>query len=134
MPTSPFEALIDDLAALRDRRQIEANARAARHAHESARNRRLAQQQQRPLRKSAPVAAAAPPDFDRIARQQAQLETAIQQTAARAERDRQARVKADCRAVIADLRQAAQAGRLSSFEAAKYDALVGQALAMGLTP
>ena len=131
---SPFEALIDDLAALRDRRQIDANARAARQAHESARNRRLQQTQQRPLRKSAPVAAAAPPDFNRIARQQAQLETALQQTAARAERDRQARVKADCRAVIADLRQAARRGELPAAAAAKLDAMIGQAARMGLQP
>lgn len=129
---SPFEALIDDLAALRDRRQIEANARAARHHAEAQRNRRM--QQQRPLRKSAPVAAAAPPDFDRIARQQAQLETAMQQTAARAERDRQARVKADCRAVIADLRHAARRGELPAAAAAKLDAMIGQAARMGLQP
>ena len=56
-PDSPFNLLLNDLAAMRDRRQIEANARAARMATEAARNRRSAhvrQQQQvtRPLAKA----------------------------------------------------------------------------------
>ena len=134
-PDSPFNLLINDLAAMRDRRQIEANARAARMATEAARNRRSAhvrQQQQvkRPLAKAAPpapVAAAAPPDFDRIAAQQATLEKAMQATAARAKqnavRDRLAGLDAD-----------AKAGRLDAHSAALLDVYRGRAAALGLQP
>lgn len=88
-PDSPFNLLINDLQAMRDRRQVEANARQARMAQEAAGNRRQAhvQQQQRQQVKRRALAKAAPPDFDRIARQQAQIETAMRDTAARAKQN-----------------------------------------------
>lgn len=139
-----FDALVNDLniitarreAADRDhaRRQMQL---AERQAAEAQRNRRAPQvkqrqAQRRPLAKSAPVAA--PPNFDRIAQQQDALEKAMRDTAARAEIDRQAQVKSDIRAVITDLRLAAKRGELSGNDAAKLDAMIGQAAKMGLRP
>lgn len=138
-PDSHFSLLINDLEALRDAREIRENARQARMATEAARNRRLHHVQRQQVKRSvlakaAPPAPAPAPNFDRIAAQQAQLESAMRDTAARAARDRQARVKADCRAVIADLRHAAKRGELSAAAAAKLDAMIGQAARMGLRP
>ena len=129
---SPFEMLIDDLSALRDARTVRDNARTARMATEAARNRRSAhvrQQQQvkRRLAKAAPPAPAPAPDWGRIAAQQAQLETAMRDTAARATqnavRDRLAGLAAD-----------AKAGRLDVHSAALLDVYRGRAAAMGLRP
>ena len=121
---SPFEALIDDLAALRDRRQIEANARAARHHAEAQRNRRM--QQQRPLRKSAPLPDYAP-DWNGLAARQERIAADLEQTRIEQQKDA-------IREHLRTLRQAAKAGRLSAHDAALYDVYRGQALAMGLTP
>ena len=127
---SPFEMLIDDLAALRDARTVRDNARTARMATEAARNRRSAhvrQQQQvkRRLAKAAPPAPAL--DFAAIAAQQAQIETAMRESAARATqnavRDRLAGLAAD-----------AKAGRLDVHSAALLDVYRGRAAAMGLRP
>ena len=126
---SPFEELLNDLAALQATRttqppQRDTVSRIARHAAEAQRNRRM--QQQRPLKKSEP-----PPDYkpewDGLAARQDKIAAEMEQARIQAQRDA-------IRAHLATLRQAAQAGRLSSFEAAKYDALVGQAAAMGLLP
>ena len=131
MPTSPFEALIDDLAALQAMRTTQppsrdTASRAARQAAEARRNRRMQQQPPRRLAKAAPVDQPAP-NFEAIAARQERIAQDLEQSRIQAQKDA-------IRAHLATLRQAAQAGRLSSFEAAKYDALVGQALAMGLTP
>ena len=121
---SPFESLLDDLAALRDRRQIEANARAARHAAEAQRNRRMTQQPSRRLAKSAPLPDRKP-DWDGLAARQDKI-------AAEMEQSRAQQQKNAIREHLSVLQQAAKAGRLSSFEAAKYDVYRGQALALGL--
>ncbi len=121
---SPFEALIDDLAALRDRRQIEANARAARHAQRDTVSRATAP---RRLAKAAPPAPAPAPDFDRIARQQERI-------AADLERSRMQAQKQAIRAHLATLMAAARAGRLSAHDAALLDVYRGQALSLGLEP
>ena len=128
MAPSPFEALCDELAEMQAQRTVrESAARAARHAAEAQRNRRMARPQpQRTLRKSAP-----PPDYkpdwDGLAARQEQIASDLEQSRIQAQRDA-------IRAHLSVLRQAARAGRLSSFEAAKYDALVGQALRMGINP
>ena len=129
MPTSPFEALIEDLAAVQAARTVRENAaRAARHHAEAQRNRRLAQQQQRPLRKSEPVPVPNyTPDWDGLAARQERI-------AADLERSRIAAQKQAIREHLATLRQAAKAGRLSSHDAALYDVYRGQAARMGLTP
>ena len=122
---SPFDALIDDLAALRDRRQIEANARAARHAAEAQRNRRLAQQ--RPLKKSAPVPDYRKPDWDSLSARQDKIAAEMEQARVQAQKDA-------IRAHIATLMAAAKAGRLDPHSVCVLDVLRGRALAMGLEP
>lgn len=130
-PDSQFSLLINDLEALRDARTIRENARAARIATESARNRRLhhvqRQQVKRRLAKAAPPAPAPAPNFDRIAAQQAQLESAMRDTAARATQNA-------VRDRLAGLAQDAKNGRLDAHTAALFDVYRGRAGAMGLTP
>lgn len=126
---SPFDALIDDLAAVQAMRTTQTPsrdtaARNARHAAEAQRNRRMAQQ--RPLRKSAPLPDRKP-DWNGLAARQQQLAAEMEQSRVQQQKDA-------IRAHLATLCQAAQAGRLSSFEAAKYDVYRGQALAMGIEP
>ena len=126
---SPFEELLNDLAAVQAMRRPpsrDAAARNARHAHESQRNRRMQQQPPRRLAKAAPLPYRAP-DWDSLSARQDKIAAEMEQSRVQQQKDA-------IRAHLATLRQAAQAGRLTSFEAAKYDALVGQALAMGLTP
>ena len=133
---SPFESLLDDLAALRDRRQIEANARAARtvrenaaraarHAQEAARNRRLAQQPRR-LKKSEPLPAYTP-DWDSLSARQERIAQDLEQSRIQAQKDA-------IRAHLATLAAAAKAGRLTAHQACLLDVYRGQALAMGLQP
>jgi len=132
---SPFDALIDELAAMRTQR--EADARLARHAAEALRNRhsrrvlisRLTKENRR-MAKAAPRPAPAPakaPDWEGIASRQAQIEIGLQQTAAQhqqnAIRDR-----------LAGLGAEAKAGRLDVHSAALFDVLRGRAAAMGLQP
>ena len=125
-PDSPFNRLIADLQAMRDARTVRENARQARIAQEAARNRRL-QHVQRQQVKRRVMAKAAPVDFDRLAAQQAQLETAMQAQQARA---KTAHVR-DC---LADLAADAKAGRLSANDAALFDVLKNRAAALGVTP
>ena len=125
---SPFEALIDDLAALRDRRQIEANARAARHHAEAQRNRRMAQQQQpRRLMKSEPPAPAPAPDWSGLSARQERIAQDLEQSRIQAQRDA-------IRAHLATLAAAAKAGRLTAHQACLLDVYRGQALSLGLEP
>ena len=140
-PDSPFNLLINDLAAMRDARTIRDNARAARLATEAARNRRSAhvQQQQQAQRRAAaprrlakaappaPVAAPKPPDWQAIAAQQATLEKAMRDTAARATQNA-------VRDRLADLGADAKAGRLDAHSAALLDVYRGRAAALGLQP
>ena len=128
---SPFEELLNDLAAVQALRttqtpQRDTVSRIARHAAEAQRNRRMAQQPPRRLAKAAPLPYRAP-DWDSLSARQDKIAAEMEQSRVQQQKDA-------IRAHLATLRQAAQAGRLTSFEAAKYDALVGQALAMGLTP
>mgnify|MGYP003609749787 CR=1 FL=1 len=124
---SPFEALIEDLAALQATRRPptpDTASRIARHAAEAQRNRRM--QQHRPLRKSAPLPEYKP-DWEGLQARQDKIASDLEQTRIEQQKDA-------IREHLRTLRQAARAGRLSSFEAAKYDALVGQALRMGINP
>ena len=126
---SPFEELLNDLAAVQALRttqtpQRDTVSRIARHAAEAQRNRRMAQQ--RTLKKSEPLPEYKP-DWDGLAARQERI-------AADLERSRQQAQQDALREHLATLAAAAKAGRLSSFEAAKYDALVGQALRMGINP
>ena len=130
MNPSPFDALIDDLAALHERRNTQAPtpdtaSRIARHAHESQRNRRMAQRP-RPLKKSAPLPYRAP-DWDSLTARQNAIAADLEQSRVQAQQDA-------IRAHLATLRQAAKSGRLSAHDAALLDVYTGQALAMGLTP
>mgnify|MGYP003379110509 CR=1 FL=1 len=117
MNPSPFEMLLDDLAAVQERRNTQAPSR------DTAEARRM---QQRTLKKSAPLPDYTP-DWDGLAARQEQIAADLEQSRQQAQQDA-------IRAHLATLRAAAKAGRLSSFEAAKYDALVGQAAALGLQP
>ena len=101
-------------------------SRIARHAAEAQRNRRMAQQPPRRLAKAAPVPYRAP-DWAGLQARQERIAAGMEQSRVLAQQDA-------IRAHLATLAAAAKAGKLSSFEAAKYDALVGQALRMGLQP
>lgn len=134
MPTSPFEALIDDLAALQAMRTTQppsrdTASRAARQAHESARNRRLQQMQQQPRRlmKSEPPAPAPAPDWDGLAARQERIAQDLERSRIQAQKDA-------IRAHLATLAAAAKAGRLTAHQACLLDVYRGQALAMGLQP
>jgi len=131
---SPFDALIDDLMAVQERRTTQTPSRdtvsrIARHAAESARNRRLQQMQQQPRRLGQGMAGAdyRKPDWVSLSARQDKIAAEMEQT--RIEQQKQA-----IRAHLATLRQAAQAGRLSAHDAALYDVYRGQALSLGLQP
>lgn len=128
---SPFEELLNDLAAVQERRTTQppsrdTASRAARHAHEAQRNRRLAQQQQRPLKKSTPLPDYAP-DWDGLAARQERIAQDL-------ERSRVAAQQQAIRTHLAVLQQAARAGRLDAHSAALLDVYRGRAAALGLTP
>ena len=124
MPTSPFDALIEDLAALQATRTVRENAaRAARHHAEAQRNRRM---QQRPLKKSAPLPDYAP-DWSGLQARQQQIAADLEQTRIEQQKDA-------IREHLRLLAVAARAGRLSAHDAALYDVYRGQALQMGLEP
>ena len=126
---SPFEELLNDLAALQATRATQppsrdTAARSARHAAEAQRNRRMAQQ--RPLKKSEP-----PPDYKPDwaglqARQDA-IAADLEQSRVLAQRDA-------IRAHLATLAAAAKAGRLTAHQICLLDVYTGQAAALGLTP
>jgi len=136
---SPFNLLIEDIEVLRDAREIRENARQssiARQQADAARNRRILSvqrqkyqqhQKRRVLAKATPPAPAKAPDFAAIAAQQALLETAMRESAARAKQNA-------VRDRLADLAQDAKAGRLDAHSAALFDVYRGQAGAMGLQP
>lgn len=140
-----FDTLVNELGAFRDareageqrdraRRQDAQAASIARQQADAARNRRVLDvqrqkyQQHQKRRVLAKAATPAPaPDFDRIARQQAQIETALRESAARATQNA-------VRDRLAGLAQDAKNGRLDVHSAAMFDVLRGRAGAMGLTP
>ena len=123
--SSPFEALINDLAEMQAQRTSrDTAARNARHAAEAQRNRRMAQQ--RPLKKSAPLPEYKP-DWDGLAARQEQI-------AAEMEQSRAQQQKNAIREHLRLLAVAARAGRLSAHDAALYDVYRGQALSLGLEP
>ena len=136
---SPFNLLIEDIEVLRDAREIRENARQssiARQQADAARNRRILSvqrqkyqqhQKRRVLAKAATPAPVPAPDFAAIAAQQALLETAMRESAARAKQNA-------VRDRLADLAQDAKAGRLDAHSAALFDVYRGQAGAMGLQP
>lgn len=134
---TPFQLLIDDLAALQQSQIIENEFRnrhsrraqisrltKANRAAATAKRTAAKPAQQRPLAKAAPPK---PVDFSRIAADQVRLEKALHETGQR-------QVQHQCRARIAALRQEAKAGRLTADEGARLDVLIGQAAAMGLQP
>ena len=123
--SSPFDALLDDLAAVQAQRTSRDTAsRIARHAAEAQRNRRM--QQHRPLRKSAPLPDYAP-DWEGLQARQDKIAADLEQTRIQAQRDA-------IREHLRTLRAAAKAGRLTAHDAALLDVYTGQALAMGLQP
>ena len=131
---SPFEELLNDLAAVQERRTTQTPsrdtaARNARHAHEAQRNRRMQQMQQQPRRlmKSGPPAPAPAPDWSGLQARQQQIAADLEQTRIEQQKDA-------IREHLRLLAVAARAGRLSAHDAALYDVYRGQALAMGLTP
>ena len=126
-PDSPFNLLLRDLQAFRDATHTDMalrnrHSRRALISRQAKENRRLAK-----AAPPAPVAVAAPPDFDRIARQQQALEKSMQATAARAKQN----AVRDC---LAGLDADAKAGRLTAHDAALLDVYRGRALALGVTP
>ena len=120
---SPFEELLNDLAAVQAMRRPPSRdtaSRSARHAAEAQRNRRMAQQ--RPLKKSAPL-----PDWNGLAARQDKIAADLERSRVQAQKDA-------IRAHLAVLQQAARAGRLSAHDAALMDVYRGQAAALGLEP
>ena len=125
MNPSPFDALLDDLAAIQAQRTSrDAAARNARHAHESQRNRRM--QPPRRLAKAAPVPYRAP-DWDSLSARQNAIAADLEQSRIQAQRDA-------IRAHLATLQQAAKAGRLTAHQICLLDVYRGQALSLGLEP
>ena len=124
---SPFEELLNDLAAVQAMRRPPSRdtaARAARHAAEAQRNRRM--QQHRPLRKSEPPPYRAP-DWDSLSARQDKIAAEMEQT--RIEQQQNA-----IRAHLSVLQQAARAGRLTAHQICLLDVYRGKAAAMGLQP
>ena len=131
MNPSPFDALLDDLAAVQERRNTQAPtpdtaSRIARHAAEAQRNRRMAQRPL-PLKKSAPLPDYRKPDWDSLTARQNAIAAEMEQT--RIEQQQNA-----IRAHLSVLRQAAKAGRLTAHQICLLDVYTGQAAALGLTP
>ena len=130
MPTqNPFEALLDDLIAVQERRTTQpptpdAASRIARHAHEAARNRRMAQQ--RPLKKSEPLPEYKP-DWAGLQARQERIAAGMEQSRQQAQQDA-------IREHLATLAAAAKAGRLTAHQACLLDVYRGQALSLGLEP
>ena len=116
---SEFDALLDDLAAIQAQRT-------SRHAAESARNRRMAQQPPRRLAKAAPVPYRAP-DWDSLSARQDKIAAEMEQSRIDAQKDA-------IRAHLATLAAAAKAGRLTAHQACLMDVYRGQAAALGLEP
>ena len=130
MNPSPFDALLDDLIAVQERRTTQppsrdTAARSARHAAEAQRNRRMAQQ--RPLKKSAPLPDYRAPDWEGLQARQDKIAAEMEQARIHAQRDA-------IRAHLATLRQAAKSGRLSAHQICLLDVYRGQALSLGLEP
>ena len=126
---SPFEELLNDLAAVQALRttqtpQRDTVSRIARHAAEAQRNRRMAQQ--RPLKKSAPLPDYTP-DWDGLAARQDKIASDLEQTRIEQQQDA-------IRAHLATLAAAAKAGRLTAHQACLLDVYRGQALRMGINP
>ena len=126
MNPSPFDALLDDLIAVQERRTTQTPQRDT-VSRSARRIRPVCATAARRLAKAAPLPDYRAPDWDSLSARQDKIAAEMEQT--RIEQQQNA-----IRAHLSVLRQAAKSGRLTSFEAAKYDALVGQALALGLTP
>ena len=122
---SPFEELLNDLAAVQALRTTQTPQRDT-VSRIARRIRPVCATAARPLRKSAPLPEYTP-DWEGLQARQDKIAAEMEQSRIQAQKDA-------IRAHLSVLRQAARAGRLSSFEAAKYDALVGQALRMGINP
>ena len=132
MNPSPFDALIDDLAALQAQRATQAPtpdaaSRNARHAHEAQRNRRMQQQPPRRLAKAAPPPDYRKPDWAGLQARQDKIAAEMEQARLQAQQDA-------IREHLSVLRQAAQAGRLTAHQICLLDVYAGQAAAMGLQP
>ena len=113
---SPFEELLNDLAAVQERRTTQTPSRDTVSRATAPRR----------LMKAAPVDQPAP-NFEAIAARQERIAQDLEQSRIEQQKDA-------IRAHLATLRQAAQAGRLSAHDAALYDVYRGQALQMGLEP
>ena len=121
MKPSPFEMLLEDLAAVQAQRTSRDTAsRAAR------RIRPVCATAARPLKKSAPVPYRAP-DWSGLTARQEQIAAEMEQT--RIEQQQNA-----IRAHLATLQQAAKAGRLTAHQICLLDVYRGQAAALGLQP
>ena len=127
--SSPFEMLLEDLAEMQAQRTSrDAASRSARHAAESARNRRMARPQpQRPLKKSAPPPDYRKPDWDGLAARQERIAAGMEQSRVQQQKDA-------IREHLRLLAVAARAGRLTAHQACLLDVYRGQALRMGINP
>jgi len=125
---SPFDALIEDLAALQAARTVRENAaRAARQAQEAQRNRRLVRATvARPMAKAAPLPDYTP-DWSGLSARQAALAADLEQSRVQAQKDA-------IRSHIATLMAAAKAGRLDPHSVCVLDVLRGRADSMGIAP
>ena len=122
---SPFEMLLDDLAAVQAMRTTQTPQRDT-VSRIARRIRPVCATAARPLRKSAPLPDYAP-NFEAIAARQDKIAADLEQSRLQAQQDA-------IRAHLATLAAAAKAGRLTAHDAALFDVYTGQALRMGLQP
>ena len=126
MNPSPFDALLDDLAAVQERRNTQAPQRDT-VSRSARRSRSVCATAARRLAKSAPLPDYRAPDWDSLSARQEQIAAGMEQSRQQAQRDA-------IRAHLATLAAAAKAGRLTAHQICLLDVYTGQAAALGLTP
>ena len=120
--SSPFEMLLEDLAAVQAQRTSrDAAARSAR------RIRPVCATAARRLAKSAPPPDYRKPDWDSLTARQDAIVADLEQSRIQAQQDA-------IRGHLATLAAAAKAGRLTAHQICLLDVYTGQAAALGLTP
>ena len=124
--SSPFDALLDDLIAVQERRNTQAPTPDT--ASRSARRiRPVCATAARRLAKAAPLPDYRKPDWDGLAARQERIAAEMEQSRQQAQQDA-------IREHLATLAAAAKAGRLTAHQACLLDVYRGQAAALGLQP
>ena len=122
---SPFEELLNDLAAVQALRTTQTPQRDT-VSRIARRSRPVCATVARPLAKSAPLPDRAP-DWDSLSARQDAIAADLEQSRLQAQQDA-------IRALLATLAAAAKAGRLTAHQICLLDVYRGQALSLGLQP